>query len=173
MENAQKSSLTRIIRALHRDIGFFTIGLVVIYAISGILLIYRDTGLLKTTKQIDKIVPKNIPAQGLSRMLHKEVRVIKNEGDLVIFQGGTYNKATGQLKYSSEEVIAPFDKFIELHKSASNNAGHIFLTIFGVVLLFMALSSFWMYHSGSPKLRRGLYFAGGGVVFTIALMMIL
>lgn len=36
------------IRSLHRDIGFFLIGLTLIYVFSGILMIYRDTGFLQT-----------------------------------------------------------------------------------------------------------------------------
>lgn len=37
------------IRSLHRDIGFFLVGLTLVYVFSGILLIYRDTGFLQTT----------------------------------------------------------------------------------------------------------------------------
>ena len=37
------------IRSLHRDIGFFLVGLTLVYVLSGILLIYRDTGFLQTT----------------------------------------------------------------------------------------------------------------------------
>lgn len=37
------------IRSLHRDIGFFLVGLTLVYVISGLLLIYRDTGFLQTT----------------------------------------------------------------------------------------------------------------------------
>lgn len=36
------------IRGLHRDIGFFLVGLTLIYVFSGILMIYRDTGFLQT-----------------------------------------------------------------------------------------------------------------------------
>ena len=37
------------IRSLHRDIGFFLVGLTLVYVLSGILLIYRDTGFLQST----------------------------------------------------------------------------------------------------------------------------
>ena len=37
------------IRSLHRDIGFFLVGLTLVYVLSGLLLIYRDTGFLQTT----------------------------------------------------------------------------------------------------------------------------
>lgn len=38
------------IRSLHRDIGFFLVGLTLVYVLSGVVLIYRDTGFLQTTE---------------------------------------------------------------------------------------------------------------------------
>ena len=43
MEQKEKKSIHYYMRGLHRDIGFFLIGLTLIYSISGVLLIYRDT----------------------------------------------------------------------------------------------------------------------------------
>lgn len=47
MEKKEKKSINHYMRSLHRDIGFFVIGLIVIYSISGVVLIYRDTNFLK------------------------------------------------------------------------------------------------------------------------------
>jgi len=38
-----KKSINYYMRVLHRDIGFFIAGLLIIYALSGIVMIYRDT----------------------------------------------------------------------------------------------------------------------------------
>ena len=43
MEEQEKKSINHFVRSLHRDIGFFVIGLTIIYSISGIVLTYRDT----------------------------------------------------------------------------------------------------------------------------------
>lgn len=50
----KKQNIYHIMRVLHRDIGFLTIGLTLVYALSGILLIYRNTDLLKTEKVEEK-----------------------------------------------------------------------------------------------------------------------
>ena len=40
-------------RLLHRYIGYFMAGIMAVYAISGVLLIYRDTDFLKKEKKIE------------------------------------------------------------------------------------------------------------------------
>ena len=50
----EKKSLNQLMRAWHRDIGFFIIGLVIIYALSGIALIFRDTDFLKHNIKFEK-----------------------------------------------------------------------------------------------------------------------
>ncbi len=48
MENKEKKSINQTIRILHRNIGFFILGFVLIYALSGITLIYRDSDFHET-----------------------------------------------------------------------------------------------------------------------------
>ena len=48
-----KSTRTTM-RLLHRYIGYFMAGIMAVYAISGVLLIYRDTDFLKKEKKIEK-----------------------------------------------------------------------------------------------------------------------
>jgi hypothetical protein len=52
-------------RLLHRYIGYFMAGIMAVYAISGVLLIYRDTGFLKKEKKFDKVIEANIPKDKL------------------------------------------------------------------------------------------------------------
>ena len=47
MESKEKKSINQIIRILHRNIGFFILGFVLIYAFTGITLIYRDSDFMK------------------------------------------------------------------------------------------------------------------------------
>jgi len=53
MDDNRNKNLSHYMRALHRDIGFFIVGLVVIYAISGITLVYRDTDFLKKETRVE------------------------------------------------------------------------------------------------------------------------
>ena len=50
-----KSTRTTM-RLLHRYIGYFMAGIMAVYAISGVLLIYRDTDFLKKEKEIEDMV---------------------------------------------------------------------------------------------------------------------
>ena len=43
-----KSNLNKTMRVYHRYLGFFLAGIMAMYAISGIILIFRDTDLLKS-----------------------------------------------------------------------------------------------------------------------------
>ena len=70
METKEKKSSNRYMRSLHRDFGFFAIGLTLIFSISGIVLIYRDTDFLKFEKQIEKQLSPNIKESELGMILH-------------------------------------------------------------------------------------------------------
>jgi len=51
MKNEEKKlNIYKIMRVLHRDIGFLTIGLTLVYVLSGVLLIYRNTDFMKMEK---------------------------------------------------------------------------------------------------------------------------
>lgn len=45
-EQKKKVSIQKLMRSLHRDIGFLLIGMTLIYCISGLLLIYRGNDFL-------------------------------------------------------------------------------------------------------------------------------
>ena len=154
-------------RSLHRDIGFFVIGLVIIYSLSGIILIYRNTGFLKHEVQTVKTLDPNIELSELGKTIYfRDIELEKTDGDLVYFnngtvnksyiQHGTYNKSTGVVKYSEKRLPDLFRKFNGLHMASSSNLVHWATTLFGVLLLFLAISSFWMFKPSSKMFRRGL-----------------
>jgi len=171
MQTKEKKSINYYMRSLHRDIGFFVIGLTIIYGLSGILLIYRETGFLKTEKHIEEKLNPNIPESELGMVLHmKNFEVTKTDGDIVYFQNGTYNQATGIANYSEKTLPDFFDKLNKLHKASSRSIVHWFTTLFGVSLLFLAISSFWMYKPKTKMFRRGIILAGSGFVLSIILL---
>ncbi len=166
-------SFSYYMRVLHRDFGFFVIGITIVYCLSGVLLIYRDTDFLKENKIVLKTIEPNLKESELGKILHiREFKVIKNEGDVINFQNGTYNKTTGVVKYSSRELPAILEKFIGLHKSAGNGFASLFTTIYGILLLFLALSSLWMYQINTKNFRRGIYIACGGLIFVVCLLIL-
>ena len=52
MENKEKKSVNYYMRICHRYAGYFIFGFVLMYGLSGITLIFRDTEFLKHEKKI-------------------------------------------------------------------------------------------------------------------------
>src|ERR1035437_3351408 len=133
-------------RSWHRDIGFFVIGLIIIYSLSGIILINRDTDFLKHDRLVEKTLSPGMDASELGKELHlKDFVILRTEGENDYFQNGTYNKVTGAVKYTKKELPSFLIKFTSLHKSSEKDFSHWFSPIFGILLLFLAISSLWMF----------------------------
>lgn len=168
-----KKSITFYIRSLHRDVGFFAVGLIIIYALSGMVLIYRDTNLLKADTQIEKKLSPNMEGAKIGEVLRiRDFAIIKTEGETIYFKEGSYNKTTGMALVTVKDIIFPFNKLLNFHKAQSKNPTHWFNILFGVILLFMACSSFWMFRPENKNFRRGLYLARAGIVFLIILLIV-
>lgn len=173
METKEKKSVNYYMRALHRDVGFFVIGLAIIYSISGVLLIYRDTDFLKSEQLVEKKLSPGIAEAQLGEALKmRNFKAVKTEGDIIYFQNGNYNKSTGEVKYTQQTLPAFIEKLTGLHKTISKNSTSWFSTIFGLLLLFLTISSFWMFKVKSKLFRRGIVIASVGFVITIALLIV-
>ena len=162
-------------RFLHNNIGFFIAGLVVIYSLSGILQIYRDTDLLKHDVVTHKKLEVNLAPDKLKDALRlRRLVVEKTEGTVLYFKEGNYNNATGMATYTTKEWYNWVLTFTELHKTRSKEQGHslshYFTTIFGVLLLFMSVSAFWMFKPGTKLFSRGVYMTIAGIAASIILL---
>jgi len=177
-ENAKgRKSIHYYMRALHHDIGFFAIGLVLIYSLSGILLVYRNSDFMQFDKTTEAKLSPNLPAAELGEAMSeafdiRNVRVAKTEGDIVYFQNGTYNTATGAATWTFLDYPFPLNKFVSLHTISGNSPAHWFVTSFSLLFIFLAISSFWMYNKKTSHFRRGLLIAAAGIVASLILLMI-
>lgn len=171
MEGKKKRNLQQLMRSLHRDVGFLVIGMTLIYAVSGILLLYRDTNLMKFEKQIERQLEPNLEDDqigGALRMRFFEIE--KVDGDLVYFNNGTYNRSTGAAQYIQIGLPDFLNKINGLHKSSSRSVSHWFAAIFAVLLLFLALSSFWMFTAKSKNFKRGIVFSVIGLLMAVVML---
>jgi hypothetical protein len=159
-------------RSLHRDIGFFIIGLTIIYCISGIVLVFRDTTVFKIDALVEKEFDPHLEMSELGKKVKlKDFQVLKTEGDIVYFQTGIYNKVTGVAKYISKENPVLIKKFHLLHRKSSKD--HLTSRItryYGMLLFFMAISSFWMFNPKTKLFRRGIWFAASGILLAMILV---
>ena len=160
-------------RVLHRYLGFFLAGIMAVYAISGIILIFRDTDFLKNEIKVEKTLDANIAKEELGKALKmKRLKVEKEEGDIYYFKDGTYNKSTGEAAYTKKELPYVLGKMTHLHKAKSSEPLYFLNIFFGLSLLFFVISSFWMFMPKSSIFKKGLYFTLGGIVLTLLLLFI-
>lgn len=160
-------------RIYHRYLGFFLMGIMAVYAISGILLIFRDTDFLKSEKVIQKTVDPGLSTDNLGKALGiKQLKVKGEEGNRILFEHGFYNIATGAAEYKVKELPKPLEKMTRLHKAKSADPLFFMNIFFGLSLLFFVLSSFWMFMPDTPVFKKGMYFMAGGILLMLAMLLI-
>ncbi|MBD1259012.1 PepSY domain-containing protein [Maribacter polysiphoniae] len=166
-----KKSMNFYMRIVHRYLGFFLAGIMAVYAFSGIILIFRETNFLKSEQTIEKKVGTAMSSEQLGRALHlKNLRISKVEGDMQYFDHGTYNSATGDVKYTAKELPAVLRKLNQLHKASTNQPLFWLNIFFGVSLFFFVVSSFFMFKPKTKTLKEGVYVSIVGVVLTVLLV---
>lgn len=168
---SKKRNLSGTMRIVHRYLGFFLAGIMAVYALSGTVLIFRDTGFLKQENQVVKTVKPNASAEDLGRMLEiREFKAQREEGDVVYFKNGTYNKKTGVADYKTEQLPAIIEKMTQLHKARSGEPLFFLNVFFAMSLLFFVVSAFWMFMPKTTIFKKGLYFTVAGIVLTLILL---
>ena len=160
-------------RVVHRYLGFFLAGIMIVYAISGIVLTFRNTDYLKNEFHIEKQLETNITSDNLGRALEKgRFSVSKEEDGILYFDGGTYNQKTGLAVYTEKKLPILLDKMNNIHKMHSGHPLYFLGIFFAVSLLFFAVSAFWMFRPTTSVFRKGLYFTAGGIILTLALLFV-
>ncbi|HTF19476.1 MAG TPA: hypothetical protein VK658_15465, partial [Chryseolinea sp.] len=160
-------------RVYHRYLGFFLSGIMAVYAISGVILIFRDTEFLKYDKLIETPLAPDLPDGEIGTALRiKDFKVEKSEGNLVYFQGGAYDRSTGIAHHQIKQLPYVLDKMTKLHKANSKSRFYFLNMFFGCSLLFFVVSAFWMFLPNTPLFRKGLYFALAGLVFALLLIFV-
>ena len=161
-------------RIIHRYLGFFLAGIMAMYSISGIIMIFRQTDFLKSEKIIEQQLQPNLKAAELSGALRVKggIKPEKTEGDVVYFKQGQYNKATGMATIKKMELPFILDKMEHLHKATTNSPVYFLNIFFGLSLLFFVISSFWMFLPKTSVFKKGLYFSLAGMVLTIILLFV-
>lgn len=160
-------------RVLHRYLGFFLVGVMAVYAISGIVLIFRDTDFLKQEQQINKQIEPNAAAGELGTLLGiKNLKVENSTPTTITFQNGSYDIQSGLATYTVKKLPFVLDKMTHLHKAKSSQPLYFFNIFFGLSLLFFVLSSFWMFMPGTDVFKKGMYFTIGGIILTLILLFV-
>ena len=172
-------SITYYMRILHRDLGYLALGLTLVFALSGVILIYRGTDFLKSPVSVETTLPQQMSAPDLAGKLHvRRLEVTKTEGEVIHFQDGAnlrdgvYNRETGEASFIRKQFPDFVERCLRIHMINNSKAFHIIFVVYGFLLVFLALSSLWMYKPGTRNFRRGLLLSCSGVVLTVAMIVI-
>lgn len=158
-------------RLAHRYLGFFLAGIMSVYAASGVILIFRNTNTFKVSEAHEDLLAPYLTENQLEAELELHRFRVTSADELVIrFEGGEYNRETGEATYVTYRYPALIKPLVDLHKSSSGEGAYLLNVFFGVALLFFSLSSFWMFRPKTKAFRQGLVVAGVGVVFALVLL---
>lgn len=171
MANNRSTSMN--MRIVHRYLGFFLAGIMAVYALSGMVLIFRDTDFLKQEQRFEERLKPKLTEATLGEALKiKRLKVDRIEGDIFYFKDGQYNSETGMAAYSKKNLPYVLDKMTHLHKAKSADPLYFLNIFFGASLLFFVISSFWMFMPQTDVFKKGLYFTAGGIVLTLILLFV-
>ena len=158
-------------RIYHRYLGFFLAGIMAVYALSGIVLIFRDTNFLKREKLVQQQLKPGLTADSLGKAIRmRDLKIESVNGDVQTFKQGTYNTVTGAVSYTTKNLPTMVEKLTHLHKANTKDPLFYLNVFFGVSLLFFVISSFWMFMPKTSIFKKGLYFTLAGIALTLLML---
>lgn len=166
------SPLNQQFRVVHRYLGFFLAGIMAVYAISGMVLVFRNTDFLKTVTVEERQLAPALSDADLAANLKQNVRFEKQEGSVLHFRGGTYDQSSGQVVLTKKELPYLLEKMQKMHKATTESPLYFLNLFFGVSLLFFVVSAFWMYTPQMPVFKKGMYFTLAGIVLTLIMLFV-
>lgn len=159
-------------RILHRYLGFFLAGIMFIYAVSGVVMIFRETNFLKSEVITENQLEPNLTGGELSPKLRMAVKVEKVEGDVLYFKDGNYNQKTGVATIKKMELPFVLEKMERLHKATTNSPIYFLNIFFGLSLLFFVISTFWMFRPKTTIFKNGIAFTIAGVILALVILFV-
>ncbi len=178
--------LRKINRAIHRDLGYFFTGMIIIYAFSGIALNHRNDwnpNYSITTKILTLEVPSSINSneeEGIKEILQqideedsyrKHYFPSDNEIKIFLQDGGSImvNLKNGNSFYEELKKRPIFFEFNFLHY----NPGTVwkwFSDIFSVALIVLGISGLFILKGKNGIKRRGAWLTIAGIIIPLILL---
>ena len=167
------SKISTNMRVYHRYLGFFLAGIMAIYSISGIIMIFRDTDFLKQENQKVLTVATGLESHAVGAAIKiKNLKIISDTLDVITFPQGTYNKITGVADFKVKELPYLLDKMTKMHKATNKDPLYYFNIFFGLSLFFFVISSFYMFMPGTTIFKKGMYFTLAGIVLVLVMLFV-
>lgn len=165
------SDVSKNMRIYHRYLGFFLAGIMAIYSISGIIMIFRETDFLKKENHKVLTVAPNLKNEEIGPAIKiKNLKTTEEVGDVVKFKEGTYNRTTGVADFTVKELPYLLNKITKMHKATHKDPLYYLNIFFGLSLFFFVMSSFWMFTPGTTIFKKGMYFTLAGIVLALVML---
>ena len=158
-------------RVYHRYLGFFLAGIMAIYSVSGIIMIFRDTDFLKQENQKVLTVATGLESHAVGAAIKiKNLKILSDTLDVITFPQGTYNKITGVAEFKVKELPYLLNKMTKMHKATHKDPFYYLNIFFGLSLFFFVISSFYMFMPGTTIFKKGMYFTLAGIVLVLVML---
>ncbi|MBS1509454.1 MAG: hypothetical protein JST86_01340 [Bacteroidetes bacterium] len=168
-----KATLHNTMRVYHRYLGFFLAGIMAIYALSGFVLIFRDTHFLKRDKLVTEQLKPGLNNDDLGKAVRmRDLKILSVSGSVKTFKQGDYDTVSGTAHYTITTLPPFIDKLTHLHKASTKEPLFFLNVFFAVALLFFVLSSFWMFMPKTSIFKKGLYFTLAGIILTVIMLLV-
>lgn len=169
-----KKNIRKWLRFIHRDLGYFFVGITLIYAISGIILNHKknDEDPAYKTEYLDyqldiNLKPEQIKAYWEANLSDYSLNRIIPEGNAynLYLKGGlgSYNPISGELKfevYRKKQWVYFMNK---LHYN-SKKGWTLMADIFAVAMLIFALSGMFIVPGKKGIAGRGKWLIAIGII---------
>tara|TARA_A100001011_G_C14322227_1_gene851354 strand:+ start:12620 stop:13129 length:510 start_codon:yes stop_codon:yes gene_type:complete len=160
-------------RIIHRYLGYYLVGIMAVYSVSGITLIFRRTDTFKKVTEVKTQHRPKLNENELGKDLKiRNLKFINSKGDIYYFEDGQYNRLTGETRYLKKEVPYILKKMQRLHKATTQSPVYWLNIFFGASLMFFVISSFWMFLPNTTVFKKGIIFSLAGVIMTIIILFI-
>lgn len=195
---SKKKSFSDIMRSLHRDLGYFVIGLTLIYTITGFILSGRDLGWMEQTYIYEQNLSQNISKDEFIKKLKKTMKNTeivtdihpaimkysikkiksfefkKEEENVLYFKYKAniikYNKISGDMIFEIHSYPGFLKKFITAHKSKQKDVWFYLAIMYSIILSFLAISAMFMVKGKYSFPRRGVFIMLSGIALVIAFL---
>ncbi len=175
-----KKRLIKWLRIAHRDLGYFFVGISLVYALSGIILNHRKGNPSYSTKSYTTTFPQNLTSNEFKAYWEKEksdiqIKKVVPNNDLIKFYlkggKGKYEAKTGSVHFEVYKK-RPFVAFINKLHFNRKKGWVIFADFFAISLIFFALSGLFLVQGKNGFRRRGVWIMliGMGVVIAFYFM---
>lgn len=172
-----KKKIRKWLRILHRDLGYFAVGISLVYAVSGIILNHKKQGVDPAFKSFadSRVVSKNLTITEFEAFWNDEIdeldlnRIIQAKDYYRLYLDGgmgDYTPETGELNY---EVYKKREIVFFINKLHLNQKSHWLgvADFSAIVLIFLALSGLFMVAGKNGFNKRGVWFMIAGFILII------